>query len=67
MNTLIQKRARQQDHSIDDVRREYVSSTLLERMISENDVAEMVSFLASSCSDNITGQTMDVSAGYGLK
>ena len=66
MQTLIQRRAEQQARTVDEVKREYLASTLLGRMVSEDDVAAMVTYLASPRADNITGQAIDVSAGYGL-
>ena len=64
MQALLQKRAHQQGKSIDDVKREYVSNTALGKMVQEEDIASMVSFLASSEANHITGQAIDVSAGW---
>ena len=66
MRKLIEDRARHQGRTFDDIKQEYLSTTLFKRLIRENDVAAMVAFLASSEADNVTGQAIDVSAGYGL-
>lgn len=66
MHLLIQQRAHEQARSVEEVHREYLSTTLLGRMVAEDDVASMVVFLASPLADNVTGQAIDVSAGYGL-
>ena len=64
MQALFQQRAHQQGRSIDAVKREYMSNTALGKMVQEEDIATMVSFLASSAGNNITGQAIDVSAGW---
>lgn len=48
------------------VREQYVSSSALGRMATPSDVSDMVLFLCSDRAQNITGQVIDVSAGFGL-
>jgi NAD(P)-dependent dehydrogenase (short-subunit alcohol dehydrogenase family) len=50
----------------EEIRREYVQSSALGRLVGADDVAALVAFLASPSAENITGQAIDVSAGYGL-
>ena len=40
--------------------------TVLGRLVRPDDVAALTAYLASAQADNMTGQTFDVSAGYGL-
>jgi NAD(P)-dependent dehydrogenase (short-subunit alcohol dehydrogenase family) len=46
---------------------EYVRATALKRMVLPEEVADLVVFLCSPESDAITGQAIDVSAGYGFR
>jgi len=66
MRLIIEQRAKELGQTPDAVERTYLRTTALDRMVSEEDVAATVVFLASSAGDNITGQAIDVSAGYGL-
>ena len=66
MRNVIEHRARQLGKAPEVVRREYLESAALGRMVSPEDVAATVAFLASPEGDSITGQAVDVSAGYGL-
>jgi NAD(P)-dependent dehydrogenase (short-subunit alcohol dehydrogenase family) len=63
---VIEARAQETKQSLAEVERSYREQTLLKRLVSAEDVAALVAFLASSEADNITGQALDVSAGYGL-
>jgi len=56
----------QLNREYEEVEREFVSKTALRHMVTADDVAELVAFLASPAANNITGQAIDVSAGYGL-
>ena len=47
--------------------KEYVRATALKRMILPEEVADLALFLASPQSDAITGQAIDISAGYGFR
>ncbi len=66
MRQVIRARAAELGQSEADVERTYVRGTALGRMVKPDDVAELVAFLASPAADNITGQAIDVSAGYAL-
>lgn len=66
MAAVIRQRAQELGQSEDDVAAAYKRTTLLGRFVREEDIAETVAFLASVAGDNITGQTIDVTAGYGL-
>jgi NAD(P)-dependent dehydrogenase (short-subunit alcohol dehydrogenase family) len=66
MRRFIEMRAAEQGRSVEAVERDYVQATLLGRLVRESDVADLVAFLASPAGDSITGQAIDVSAGYGL-
>lgn len=48
------------------VRAKFVQSAALGRMATAEDVSDMVLFLCSDGARNITGQVIDVSAGFGL-
>jgi NAD(P)-dependent dehydrogenase (short-subunit alcohol dehydrogenase family) len=66
MQRLFEQRARELQQSVAEVERDYVKTTLLKRLIPADHVAAMVAYLASAEADTITGQAIDVSAGYGL-
>jgi sorbitol-6-phosphate 2-dehydrogenase len=63
---VIEHRAAELGRPAAEVERFYVEDTALKRMATEEDVAALVAFLASSHADNITGQAIDVSAGHSL-
>jgi NAD(P)-dependent dehydrogenase (short-subunit alcohol dehydrogenase family) len=66
MQRLFAQRARELNQTVEEVERTYVETTLLKRLIPTEHVAAMVAYLASEEGDTITGQAIDVSAGYGL-
>jgi NAD(P)-dependent dehydrogenase (short-subunit alcohol dehydrogenase family) len=66
MRRVINDRAAELGRSAAEVEQFYVADTALKRMVTEEDVAALVAFLASSEADNITGQAIDVSAGHSL-
>jgi NAD(P)-dependent dehydrogenase (short-subunit alcohol dehydrogenase family) len=66
MRRVIRARAAELGQSEAEVERAYVAGTALGRMVPPEEVAELVAFLASPAADNITGQAIDVSAGYAL-
>jgi NAD(P)-dependent dehydrogenase (short-subunit alcohol dehydrogenase family) len=66
MRGIIVQRAEHVGVPVAAVEGEYVRKSALGRMVSEDDVAALVTFLASAEADNITGQAIDVSAGYAL-
>jgi NAD(P)-dependent dehydrogenase (short-subunit alcohol dehydrogenase family) len=63
---IIQSRAAELGRTTEEVEREYIEKAVLKRMVGPEDVAAVVAFLASPAADNITGQAIDVAAGYGL-
>ena len=66
MQTVFRRRAEEIGQSIEEVEREYTGTTLLGRLVQTRDIAAMTGFLASDQASNITGQAIDVSAGYGI-
>jgi NAD(P)-dependent dehydrogenase (short-subunit alcohol dehydrogenase family) len=66
MQQIISNRAAQLGQPFEQVEQAYLSASVLGRMVREDDVAATVVFLASPDADNITGQAIDVSAGYAL-
>jgi NAD(P)-dependent dehydrogenase (short-subunit alcohol dehydrogenase family) len=65
MRGIIATRARELGQTAEEVERTYLRTTVLGRMVEEEDVAAVVAFLASAAR-NVTGQAIDVAAGYGL-
>jgi NAD(P)-dependent dehydrogenase (short-subunit alcohol dehydrogenase family) len=67
MDAVIRSRAEQTGESEDHVRSTYyLAESALGRMVSEDDVAAIVAYLASPLGDNITGQAIEVAAGFAL-
>jgi NAD(P)-dependent dehydrogenase (short-subunit alcohol dehydrogenase family) len=66
MQAVIEQRAQELGRSAEEVERLYVEGTALKRMVDPAHVAAMAVFLASGDGDSITGQAIDVTAGYGL-
>lgn len=64
MNRVIGKRARAIGRSESAVRKSYEQASCLEKMVTTDDVVRSVIFLCSSAGANITGQTLEVSAGW---
>lgn len=63
---VIRNRAEQMKLPYEEVVRQYVEPTALKRMVEEDDIAAMALFLASDEGVNITGETLNISAGYRL-
>lgn len=63
---VIRNRAEEMNLPYEEVVRQYVEPTALKRMVEEEDIAAMSVFLASDEGANITGQTLNISAGYRL-
>ncbi len=63
---VIRNRATEMKLPYEDVVRQYVEPTALKRMVEEEDIAAMAVFLASDEGANITGETLNISAGYRL-
>ncbi len=66
MKRVIEERAAELGQSAEQVEQTYIQATVLRRLVRADDVAALVAFLASPEADNITGQALDVTAGYGL-
>jgi NAD(P)-dependent dehydrogenase (short-subunit alcohol dehydrogenase family) len=66
MRAIIATRAAELGQTAEEVERSYLEAMVLKRMVSAEDVAALVAFLVSPQARNITGQALDVSAGYGL-
>jgi NAD(P)-dependent dehydrogenase (short-subunit alcohol dehydrogenase family) len=63
---VIRNRADEMKLPYEEVVRQYVEPTALKRMVEEEDIAAMAVFLASDEGSNITGETLNISAGYRL-
>ncbi|HSB10376.1 MAG TPA: SDR family NAD(P)-dependent oxidoreductase [Blastocatellia bacterium] len=63
---VIRSRAEEMKLPYEDVVGQYVEPTALKRMVEEEDIAAMAAFLASDEGRNITGETLNISAGYRL-
>jgi NAD(P)-dependent dehydrogenase (short-subunit alcohol dehydrogenase family) len=66
MRGIIDRRAAELGQTAEQVEQTYIGTTVLKRMVEADDVAAVVAFLASPAARNITGQAIDVTAGYGL-
>jgi len=66
MKALIETRADEQGRSVGEVTQEYVDQVVLGRFVQADDIAALVAFLTSDEALNITGQALDVSAGWGV-
>jgi NAD(P)-dependent dehydrogenase (short-subunit alcohol dehydrogenase family) len=66
MRGIFATRAAELGQTPEEVESTYVQATVLRRLVEAEDVAEVVAFLASPHARNITGQAIDVAAGYGL-
>lgn len=64
MERLIRRRARATGQSQQAVLASYLEATSLHRMVEADDVVRLVLFLCSASGRNITGQTLEVSAGW---
>lgn len=63
---VILNRAKEMNIPVEEMERQYVEPTALKRMVEEDDIAAMAVFLASEQGRNITGETLNISAGYRL-
>ena len=66
IDEVITARARELNTSVQDVEKEYVGKSCMKRMVTESEVASLVAFLASADADGITGEAIDITAGYCL-
>lgn len=66
MRRVIAARAKELGQSVEAVTKQYVGASTLGRMATEEDVADMVAYLVSEHGQNVTGQVIEVAAGYGI-
>ena len=66
IESVIRNRAVEMKLPYEEVVKQYVEPTALKRMVEEEDIAAMAVFLASPEGSNITGETLNISAGYRL-
>ncbi len=66
MDSVIRRRARALNLSLDAMRRRYLRPAALGRMVTPAEVSQAVLFLCSDAARSITGQVLEVSAGFGL-
>lgn len=66
METVIARRARVVGISVQRMRRQFLRPAALGRMVTAEDVSRLVLFLCSEQACSITGQAIEVSAGFGL-
>jgi meso-butanediol dehydrogenase / (S,S)-butanediol dehydrogenase / diacetyl reductase len=66
MSRVIADRAKELGRSIEEVERLYVEGTALKRMVDPKHVAAAVVFFCSKEGNSITGEALEVSAGYAL-
>jgi NAD(P)-dependent dehydrogenase (short-subunit alcohol dehydrogenase family) len=52
--------------SVEEMERQFMRPAALGRKVTPDDISRMVLFLCSDAARNVTGQVIDVSAGYGL-
>jgi NAD(P)-dependent dehydrogenase (short-subunit alcohol dehydrogenase family) len=66
MHAIIEQRADELNQSAEEVEKSYLTKTLLGRMVDAQHVADLVAFLVSPAGASMTGQILDITAGYGL-
>ncbi|MGH9344360.1 MAG: SDR family NAD(P)-dependent oxidoreductase [Terriglobia bacterium] len=66
LERVIQSRARTMRVPLETMREQFLRPAALGRAVTAEDIAHAVMFLCSEAARNITGQIIDVSAGYGL-
>jgi NAD(P)-dependent dehydrogenase (short-subunit alcohol dehydrogenase family) len=66
MDNIINQRAAELGQTPAQVEKTYLQTTLLSRFVNAEHVAELVALLVSPAGDSMTGQILDISAGYGL-
>lgn len=63
---VLTARAQAMGIPVEEMERRFMRPAALGRMVMPQDVSRMVLFLCSEAARNVTGQIIDVSAGYGL-
>jgi NAD(P)-dependent dehydrogenase (short-subunit alcohol dehydrogenase family) len=66
MTGVIAGRAKELGRPVEEVERAYVEGTALKRMVDPKHVAAAVIFFCSEEGNSITGEALEISAGYGL-
>jgi NAD(P)-dependent dehydrogenase (short-subunit alcohol dehydrogenase family) len=66
IESVISRRAQALGVSVEKMREQYVRPAALGRMVTPADISSAVLFLCSEAGRNITGQVIEVSAGFGL-
>ena len=66
MEAVIAGRAREMGVPYEEVEKAYVAGTALKRMVDPGHVAAAVVFFSSNEGDSITGEALEISAGYAL-
>jgi len=66
MERIIRQRAAELGQSAAEAEQFYLQRMALKRLVQPDDVANLVAYLASPAGDNITGQALEVTAGWGL-
>jgi NAD(P)-dependent dehydrogenase (short-subunit alcohol dehydrogenase family) len=67
IDSVIRARAQAAGVTVEAMNQEYVRATALKRMVLPSEVADLVLFLCSPQAAAITGQAIEVSAGYGFR
>jgi meso-butanediol dehydrogenase / (S,S)-butanediol dehydrogenase / diacetyl reductase len=67
IDSVIRARAAAAGMDVAAMSEEYTRATALKRMVQPEEVANLVLFLCSPEADAITGQAIDISAGYGFR
>jgi NAD(P)-dependent dehydrogenase (short-subunit alcohol dehydrogenase family) len=67
MQRVIAARAAAEGKSVEETERWYTKDLPLQRMVTGDEVAAAVTFLASDAAAGITGQTVNVDAGYRMQ
>lgn len=66
MSSVIEGRAKEMGRPIEEIERAYVEGTALKRMVDPKHVAAAVVFFCSDEANSITGEALEISAGYAL-
>ncbi len=64
MQRIVRKRARATGATVRDIERSYRQASVLGRLVDPGDVVRMVEFLCSPAAAGVTGQVLEVSAGW---
>ncbi len=67
MSSVIQARAEALGTDVETMTQKFVRATSLKRMVEPDEVAELVHYLCTPGAEAITGQAIDISAGYGFR